>query len=74
MGISKREKVLRHLQMGMSITQLEAWDKYNTFTLAQIIQQIRKEGYPIRTTMRHNGRVCYAEYRLEEKPHQAKLF
>lgn len=76
MRISKKERVLRHMQMGLTITQLQAWQQYSTFTLAQIIQKLREEGYDIETKMNinENTKANYARYRLKEKLHQAKLF
>lgn len=58
-----KEKVLRHLQSGRSLTNLQALQEYGTMSLAYHVWALRQEGYDIRTRIRtsYNGRR-YAEY------------
>lgn len=45
--------VLKHLQTGKELSQLEATQKYGILRLGAIIFNLRKEGYKIVTRMEH---------------------
>ena len=45
--------VLKHLQSGKELSQLEATQKYGILRLGAIIFNLRKEGYRIVTRMEH---------------------
>ena len=45
--------VLKHLQSGKELSQLEATKKYGILRLGAIIFNLRKEGYKIVTRMEH---------------------
>lgn len=45
--------VLKHLQSGKELSQLEATQKYGILRLGAIIFNLRKEGYKIVTRMEH---------------------
>ena len=47
--MTKKEKVLNHLQNNKSITSLEAFNLFNATRLSSIIYDLRKEGYKIET-------------------------
>lgn len=63
--MSQKQKVLRHLNTGEHITPLEAIGLYGIYRLAARIEELRREGYHIVTTMRRDklGRP-YARYTL----------
>lgn len=48
-----RKIVLKHLQSGKELSQLEATQKYGILRLGAIIFNLRKEGYKIVTRMEH---------------------
>lgn len=60
-----KEKILRHLQSGRTLTPLEALREYGTMSLPYHIHALRREGYNILTREKttFDGRR-YAEYRL----------
>lgn len=61
---TQRSAVLDHLLSGKCLTKIEAFELCGTLNLGDIIFNLRKQGYDIRTEMRlnlHTGRY-YAEY------------
>ena len=56
---SKTEKILKHLQSGKSLTQLEATKskEFMTIRLSAIIKELRMRGYNIQTTMLLNKKT-----------------
>lgn len=63
--MTTKEKILRHLQAGHSLTPLEAVQAYGTMSLPYHIFALRREGYNIRTRIRRNFQgTRYAEYYL----------
>lgn len=58
--MSKKEKVLKHLQRYGTITSWEAFQEYGATRLASIIFELRKEGHAISTCESH-GVDCYGK-------------
>jgi hypothetical protein len=56
---SKTEKILKHLQAGNSLSQLEATKskEFMTIRLSAIIKELRDRGYKIQTTMLLNKKT-----------------
>ena len=52
--MSQRKVVLKHLQSGKELSQLEATRKYGILRLGAIIFNLRKEGYNISTKIKHD--------------------
>ena len=77
--MSQNRMILEYMKEYGSITPMEALDgeidlcKINCFRLAARIDELRREGHPIRTEMVHTttGKM-HAKYRLE--PVQVELF
>lgn len=70
--MSQYEKVLNHLQEGKTITPYYATLTYGITRLGAIIFNLRRDGYPIKTTMIHKKKKDgstshYAKYSLEIK-------
>ena len=53
---SKTEKVLKHLQSGKTLSQLQCYppSKFNTIRLGALIKELRDRGYNINTTIVKN--------------------
>ena len=67
--ITQKKVVLNHLQSGKELSQLEATKKYGILRLGAIIFDLRKAGYIISTTIKHDpnryGNASnYAVYKL----------
>ena len=64
--ISQTEMIRRWLEDGHKITPLLALGLFDCLSLAQRIQDLRKEGMNIRTDFKtdHNTNKTYAEYSL----------
>jgi hypothetical protein len=56
---SKTEKILKHLQAGNTLSQLEATKskEFMTIRLSAIIKELRDRGYKIHTTMVTNAKT-----------------
>ena len=61
--MTQKEACLDYLERYGSITPLEALTAFNSFRLAAIICELRKDGYFIETTL-HEGEKKYAIYTL----------
>ena len=61
--MTQKEACLDYLERYGSITPLEALMAFNSFRLAAIICELRKDGHPIETTL-DEGRKKYAIYTL----------
>lgn len=75
--MNKTNLVLMHLQMGKTVTSLEAIEKWGVTRLAAIIHNLRKD-FDISTTMinvkdRFGNEVEVARYKLQKKGQQ-RLF
>ena len=69
---TQKKVVLKHLQSGKEITQLEATQKYGVLRLGAIIFDLRKAGYMISTKIMHDpnrygNSSNYAVYKLIQK-------
>jgi hypothetical protein len=67
--MSQSKVVLKHLESGKEITQLEATQKYGILRLGAIIFNLRKDGYKITSRLEHKpnryGNTSnYAIYKL----------
>ena len=60
--ITKKQKVLEHLLKGLTISPLEAFNRYKTMRLSAIIFDLKKDGYPIANI----GSKEYAIYEIEK--------
>ena len=63
--MTQSQLILGHLQKYGWITPMAALQLFGCFRLAARIEEWRKKGYPIKTTMVSNGDVTYARYTLE---------
>jgi hypothetical protein len=61
---SQCAKILAYMQRGLPITPDQAKKKYKCARLAARINDLRKKGHSIQTTMIYYGRVKYASYSL----------
>ena len=65
---SQIRQILLHLKQRGSITQLEAFQRYNCFRLGARIYDLRRSGVEITTTRETNAQnKNYARYRLIQK-------
>lgn len=67
--MTKKDKVLEHLNKYKSITSLEAIDKYGATRLSSIIFKLRKKGYnivtePVEYIDRYGNKTYYGKYIL----------
>ena len=53
---SKTEKILRHLESGKTLSQLQCYppSKFNTIRLGAIIKELRDRGHKINMEMKYN--------------------
>lgn len=70
--MTHKERILRHLEDGKTITTWQAYKEYGCSRLAEYIRQLRYEGYPITGTTikglnRFGDKTHYTEYKLEER-------
>lgn len=69
---TQKKAILRHLQSGKELSQLEATQKYGVLRLGAIIFELRKEGYIISTRLvrdpnRYGNASNYGVYKLIEE-------
>ena len=69
--MTQTEKILRHMRAFGSITSLEAMNEYGIMRLASRISDLKKQGYPITSTVEtvknRFGENCYIKrYSLRE--------
>ena len=64
--MSQTHDIVYHLHNIGSITPLEALEKYGCFRLGARINDLRREGYNILTTMIEHNNKRFAKYSLEE--------
>lgn len=72
--MTQNDLVLEHLIDGKSITPLDALNLYGCFRLGARVNDLRKQGYDIRTEMIKDGRKRYARYFMAAKQIQEMLF
>lgn len=70
--MTQYEQVLKHLEEGKSINPYYATLRYGITRLGAVIFELRRDGYPIKTTMiykkkKSGGTSHYAEYSLERE-------
>ena len=70
MKASQNSRILRYLMKGKSLTPLQALRLFDSWRLARCIGDLRKEGFPIVTTMVTRKKKRFAKYTLD---HQATL-
>lgn len=62
MTTSQNYLILKHLLDGYSLTPIGALHLFKCFRLSGRILELRKSGWPIRTTLIKKGRKVFAEY------------
>ena len=62
--MTKKKKILTHLQSGRTITSMEAIDLYKCTRLAAIIYSLKDEGYNIESKNVKGTNTNYARYKL----------
>lgn len=68
--MTQGQRILRHLEDYQTITSAEAMNEYGIMRLASRINDLRRQGYPIKTEMvkgrnRYDEETRYARYRME---------
>ena len=61
------QDIVYHLHNIGSLTPLEALERYGCFRLGSRINDLRNQGYNIKTTMVKNNNKRFAKYTLEAK-------
>ena len=65
MGIrSQKQRIKNALELGQSITPLDAMQWFGCSRLAARIKDLRRDGMDIETIIIQKGRTRYASYRL----------
>jgi hypothetical protein len=62
--VSQRLQVQRHLAKGLSITPLQALEKFGCLTLSQRIGEIKRDGFKVQSTMIEVGGKRVASYTM----------
>jgi hypothetical protein len=62
---SQRIKIQRWLATGANLTPLMALQKFGCMSLSQRIGELRRQRWPILTTMVKRGRSRFASYRID---------
>lgn len=75
--MSQKEKVLKYLQSGKTLTPIQAMNWWGVMRIGARIWDLRDEGYNITTTMkevknRYGQKCMVAEYRLEKGKEKKK--
>lgn len=63
---TQEKRILKHLQKGKKITQLQALIKFDCLRLSDRIFRLRKKGYHIETEMIEGNGKRYGEYSMPE--------
>jgi hypothetical protein len=64
--MTQTQQILEHLQLGKTITPIEALNLYGSFRLGARILEIRKQGYNVITNIKSQGKKHFAEYSLND--------
>jgi hypothetical protein len=64
-NLSQESAILAHLKAGKQITPIDALNLYGCFRLGARIHNLKRNGYPIQTTMIEAGEKRFASYKLE---------
>lgn len=62
---SQNEQVLIWLQAGKTLTRAQAAELFNIYCLPERIRDLRKKGYPIKTTKVIKNGKHFAKYSME---------
>jgi len=65
---TKKKKVLEHLLRGLTLSPIEAFERYKTMRLSAIIFNLKEEGYNIANI----GSKEYAIYEIQKASEYAK--
>ena len=71
---AQRDAILWHLERRGSITPIEALNELGCFRLAARIEELRRAGHSIRTTIEKRRGKRWARYVYEQKPQQIGMF
>jgi hypothetical protein len=63
---SQREKILKDLQAGYKLTQLDAYRLYGCTRLSARIYEIREQGYPVKTEFIKRNDATFARYYMDK--------
>lgn len=63
---TQEKRILKHLQKGRKITQLQALIKFDCLRLSDRIFRLRKKGFNIETKMIEGNGKRYGEYSMPE--------
>lgn len=72
--MTQNERILAHLKCGYSLTPLDALKMFGCFRLGSRINDLRKEGHYIKTTIINFGSKHVASYKLVSKKDIESLF
>ena len=61
---SQNTRIAAHLLLRKPLTPLEALSRFGCFRLAARVRDLRREGLPIKTEMKHRGGKRYAQYSI----------
>lgn len=61
---SQNLQIRKHLESGKTITPLEALRSYDCLRLGARIYDLKRDGLPVKTEIKRNGRKRFAEYSL----------
>lgn len=64
--MSQKDRILSYLKR-RPLTPIQALEKFGCFRLAARIEELRSEGYQIKTERVERGEKRYARYRLEKQ-------
>jgi len=62
--MSQNQQILKHLKSGKTLTPLQALGLFDSLRLGARIENLRKAGHKIKTTMVKSGNKRYAMYKL----------
>ena len=65
--MSQKIQILRALKRGEKLTPMEALKRFGCFRLSGRILEIRREGYPVLTTIVERGEKHVAQYSMRRK-------
>jgi hypothetical protein len=63
--MSQLSQIRAHLQKGYTLTPIEALEMFGCFRLGARIDNLRRAGMEIKTTICRRGKKQWASYRLE---------
>jgi len=71
MKLTQKDRILKHLKSGKSLTRLNAWDRLGVIETPARISELRLDGWPITTKMiavknRYGESVKVARWSMQE--------